>query len=187
MLRGAGSAAAPHVGGGSSGTRDNQRQRSGGRGGGSEPHHQEVGGQDLSAQEAQSQLSSAAGGEISDTKGIREEEIESKDATVLKPMGGLDYEVKYVCSGDDAPDERKVSEYKDTVGLCTGDYKAKYDTNTNDSPDENEVFVNEVMLGLSSSESSGDGPRSGSPKARARAGMKRRKMARRSTTQFMKD
>ena len=174
-------------GGGSSRTRDHQRQRSGGRGGGSEPHHQEVGGQDLSAQEAQSQLSSAAGGEISDTKGIREEEIESKDATVLKPMGGLDYEVKYVCSGDDAPDERKVSEYKDTVGLSTGDYKAKYDTNTNDSPDENEVFVNEVMLGLSSSESSGDGPRSGSPKARARAGMKRRKMARRSTTQFMKD
>jgi hypothetical protein len=102
-------------------------------------------------------------------------------------MGGLDYEVKYVCSGDDAPDERKGSEYKDTVGLSTGDYKAKYDTNTNDSPDENEVFVNEVMLGLSSSESSGDGPRSGSPKARARAGMKRRKMARRSTTQFMKD
>ena len=112
------------------------------------------------------------------------------DATIGPSSNGSmaqHYDTKYNTITLDTPDERKVLVNEATIGLGDGGSEIKYDTLTLDTPAENEVLVNEATIGHGSDSSSGDGLCSGSPKARARAGMRRRKMANRSTTQKLRD
>ena len=112
------------------------------------------------------------------------------DATIGPSSNGSmaqHYDTKYNTITLDTPDERKVLVNEATIGLGVGGSEIMYDTLTLDTPAENEVLVNEATIGHGSDSSSGDGLCSGSPKARARAGMRRRKMANRSTTQKLRD
>lgn len=106
---------------------------------------------------------------------------EINDVASANTTGSANYGVKYDSNNLDAPDEFQAFENEDTVGLSGSGGETEYNHFNFDAPDENEVFVNDIK----NNEATGD-LWSESPRARARAGMRRRRLANRSVAQKLR-
>eukprot|EP00435_Cladocopium_sp_Y103_P057946 s39_g20.t1 len=100
--------------------------------------------------------------------------------------GSANYETKYNSVNFATPEEFEVTENMDTVGPGrSGETQYKYITF--DTPDEDEVPEYDFSGGKRQGTQSDDGLSSGSPRARAREGMKRRRLANRSMARKLRD
>ena len=166
---------------GSSWTGVDQRQRDRRRDGGCQPHHQEAGGSLGGAQETGRQLSYDGGKGGQSPGDVTGDVAEINDVVGANTAGSVNYEVTYDSNNLDAPDEFQAFENKNTVGLSRSGGETEYKHFNFDAPDENEVFVNDIAHNEATCDLWNE-----SPRARARAGIRRRRLANRSVAQKLR-
>ena len=166
---------------GSSWTGSDQRQRPRRGAGGCQPHHQEAGGSSGGAQETGRQLNYGGGKDGQSPGDVTGDVAEINDVASTNTTGSANYEVKYDSNNLDTPDEFQAFENEDTIGLSRSGGEIEYNHFNFNAPDENEVFVNDIKKDATPGDLWSE-----SPRARARAGMRRRRLANRSVAQKLR-